>query len=312
MDKRRHRVKWGAGQERSRTGADYWKKPLRWDRAAFLECVGCGWRGDENTLAGVTRHCPRCDKWAFRPVRRRVFCASLADVFDNEVPPSWRADLFSLIRQTPNLDWLLLTKRIGNAERMITEAGGWSGITATSSRNPMPNVWLGATVVNQDEAGRDVPKLLQTPAAVRFLSIEPMLGPIDLTVDGLVCLPCRNADNMRMDPTTGAYECCRRCDYTGIGDEWGVDWVICGGESGPDARPMHPEWVRSLRDQCAAAGVAFLFKQWGEWAPYGRGQTDSKLFVNPSTEDTPLQRFGKKLSGRQLDGRLHDQFPEIA
>ncbi len=148
------------------------------------------------------------------------------------------------------------------------------------------NVWLGATIVNQDEYDRDIGKVLRTPARVRFLSVEPMLGPIDMRMGG-ASLP----------------------DYSPHQPLPSLSWVICGGESGPHARPMHPGWVRSLRNQCKAAGVAFHFKQWGEWAPYDRGDVDSASLATPRALDKPVQRFGKKAAGRQLDGRTHDGFP---
>ncbi len=226
MDHRMHRVQWGPQGERSRTSRANWAQPLRWERehAAFFAEHG--------------RH-------------RRVFCASLADVFDNQVPTAWREDLFDLIRLTPNLNWLLLTKRIGNAVQMVR----WHGAIAGNGSRYLPdNVWLGASVVNQEEADRDVPKLLATRellgARVLFLSCEPLLGPIDLE---------RPRPGPDMDQGGGKMIC----------QPWliqsGIDWVIVGGESGQQARPMHPDWARSLRDQCAAAGVAFFFKQWGEW-----------------------------------------------
>lgn len=204
-------IQWGPGKQRRRTSASTWGLPKRWNDA-------------------------HDEFYAAHGRRRRVFCASLADVFDNEVPAAWRVDLLRLIEATPNLDWLLLTKRVGNVERLLDEA---ARLMPEVMRWPLPNVWLGATVVNQAEAERDVPKLLAVPARVRFLSIEPMLGPIDLR-DGLGLMGCP-------------------------GD---LDWIICGGESGPKARPMHPDWARSLRDQCLSAGVPFLFKQWGEWAEH--------------------------------------------
>ena len=239
--KRSGHVKWGSGQPRRRTSDANWRMPLKWNREA--ERTG---------------------------VRPRVFCASLADVFDNEVDPAWRADLFRLIADTRNLDWILLTKRVGNVMKMANEVadmprlGSHTGhLIAHQWRNGRPpkNVWLGATVVNQEEADRDTPKLLAVPAAKRFLSIEPMLGPMLLQEHALSR----------------------------------IDWVIVGGESGPGARPIHPDWARSIRDQCAAAGVPFLFKQWGEWLP---GQND-----------LPAERVGKKAAGRLLDGRTHDGFP---
>lgn len=156
--------------------------------------------------------------------RQRVFSASLADVFDNEVPVAWRVDLFRLIAQTPRFDWLLLTKRIGNAWPMMLEVSS----RCAGGEKPMSNVWLGATVVNQEEFDRDVPKLLRTPAAVRFLSVEPMLGPIE---------------------------------FGGMGGLDGLHWVICGGESGGRARPLELPWAVRLRESCAARGIAFFMKQ---------------------------------------------------
>jgi len=178
-------------------------------------------------------------------------------------------DLFALIRHTPQLDWLLLTKRIGNVAAMLPPdwGDGW------------PNVWIGATLVNQVEADRDIPKLLSVPAALRFLSVEPMLGPIDLrrflTPTGVhcpdVCVDTRYVLESEVDTVLdrGEYEplcpCCgERGSWTGY--DPGIDWVIVGGESGHRARPMHPAWPRSIRDQCRVAAVPFLFKQWGDGA----------------------------------------------
>lgn len=211
------KIAWGAGQPRHRTSDGNWRQPKLWQKhhEAFMLAHGR---------------------------RRRVFCASLADVFDNEVPPQWRRDLFELIRATPDLDWLLLTKRIGNAKGMIAEALANMdiGYSVPFAAWPWPNVWLGATIVNQPEYDRDIGKLLRTGAAVHFLSVEPMLGAIDMRMGG-ASMP----------------------DYAEHQPLAKLGWVICGGESGPQARPMHPGWARGLRDQCAAAGVPFLFKQWG-------------------------------------------------
>lgn len=179
---RRLGVEWGAGQPRRRTSDGNWKLPLRWNARPFWQCEACGWRGEDGEGSSRLRVCTSC-AGKLQPARRRVFCASLADVFDNEVPTAWRRDLFQLIIDTPNLDWLLLTKRIGNAERMMEDAGVFSGgrySAGDGHRHPLPNVWLGATVCNQAEADRDIPKLLATPAAVRFLSMEPLLGPVNL------------------------------------------------------------------------------------------------------------------------------------
>ncbi len=207
MDKRMHKAKWGAGQPRVRTSASNWHQPVKWNAEA--------------AAAGK---------------RARVFCASLADVFDNEVPAAWRVDLFRLIRDTPSLDWLLLTKRIGNATIMLADVR----LRADEYMDgfPWPNVWIGATICNQEEADRDIPKLLKVPARRRFLSIEPMLGSINLRF------------------TNGLVHGCDAADYL-------VDWVIVGGESGPNARPMDVAWARSLHQQCTDAGVSFFMKQMG-------------------------------------------------
>ncbi|WP_017999896.1 phage Gp37/Gp68 family protein [Paracoccus sp. N5] len=273
-------TRWGAHAARTRTSAANWRKPLAWDRAA---------------AAAGERH--------------RVFCASLADVFDNHasIPPEWRDDLWWLIAATPNLDWMLLTKRPGNIDRILPH--GWSG--------GWPNVWLGCTVVNQAEADRDIPKLLAAPAAVRFLSMEPLLGSVDLR-HWIGSQPYLPGASTHVD--ANGYE--RQDIGGGIID--GLDLVIVGGESGPGARPMHPDWVRSLQDQCQAAGVAFHFKQWGEWAPgfFGNGQplgcfNDAGEWVLPVQREWAMQdrqlmtRRGKARAGRMLDGRSWDEMPGL-
>ncbi len=312
MASRMHVVQWGAGQPRKRTSARNWNDPLRWNAEA--ERLG---------------------------VRYRVFCASLADVFDNEVPVQWRISLMRLICDTPQLDWLLLTKRIGNAAGMLESAfravhhqrEGWAD-------NVRPNVWIGATICNQAEADRDIPKLLATPARVRFLSIEPLLGPVKLSACWLR-LRCGFGD----DEDRAMSHCFGCGGLSGYSERcaWPsqkIDWVIVGGESGAHARPMHPDWVRSLRDQCVAGGVPFLFKQWGEWSPEDAGESAhadtvgilpsgdcayySQGYVAPfdSAERlgaggdvrldgrTLMDRVGKKRAGRLLDGRTWDEVPE--
>jgi protein gp37 len=255
---------WGAGIHRYRTSEANWQQPLKWN----------------------DRH---AEFYAQHGRRRRVFCASLADVFDNEVPAQWRSDLFKLIDSTKNLDWLLLTKRIGNVRNLTRGVSAW------------PNVWLGATICNQEEADRDIPKLLATPARVRFLSIEPMLGPIDLST----WIGDRQKDVIARRLAGLPYE------------RHFVDWVIAGGESGHHARPMHPAWARSIRDQCRDAGVPFLFKQWGEWGPnieYPTADAYRWPIGNgmDSLTDWWSYRVGKKAAGRLLDGVTHDGFPPSA
>jgi len=248
--KRSGLVKWVPGEPRRRTSEATWKQPLRWNRKT--ERVFAAWEKFKTTNPGMTD--AHLEALGFvKPRRPRVFCASLADVFDNAVPDQWRADLFDLIVATPNLDWLLLTKRIGNVNSMLPPDKRGS---PNSWGCGYSNVWIGATVCNQAEADRDIPKLLAVPAAKRFLSIEPMLEKIDLgraLVNGL--------DLIRAGKT--------------------IDWIICGGEYGPHARPMHPDWVRSLRDQCVASGVHFFC----------------------------TYRVGKKAAGRLLDGLTWDEVP---
>jgi len=251
FDDRRHRVVWGAGNPRSRTKT--WNDPVRWNaqHATFFAEHGR---------------------------KRRVFCASLADVFDNEVDPSWRMDLFELIAKTPNLDWLILTKRIGNVMPMC------SGDALMFDQ--LANIWLGATVVNQEEADRDIPKLLQIPAKVRFLSLEPLLELVDLEF---------NEISIALEPD----------GHGNTAIVGGIDWLIVGGESGTKARPMNPAWARSLRDQCAAADVPFFFKQWGEFAPNWLNDDSGNKIAGSEWID----RMGKKIAGRMLDSKLHDEFP---
>lgn len=295
LDKRTGGKHWGPGAERRRTSIKNWNDPIRWNAKADAFFAEHG-------------------------RRQRVFCASMADVFDNAVPDTWRMDLFKLIADTPNLDWLILTKRISNVMTMCSRDSLMFDLIGE-------RVWLGATIVNQEEADRDIPKLLNVPAHKRFLSIEPLLGPVDLDA---AYLPCENAHDIVMDPETGAYECCKKCEYTGVSNEFGIDWVIVGGESGPMARPMHPDWARGLRDQCIAAKVPYLFKQWGNWrepldgeafdTSMGRaGKPPAFILSGNGTvhcfEGSHVQNgkvvinVGKKAAGRVLDSRTWDEVP---
>ncbi|MDR1648304.1 MAG: phage Gp37/Gp68 family protein [Zoogloeaceae bacterium] len=239
--KRSGLVEFGAKKDRRRTSIKNWHLPEKWNRISSDSFTA--W--EEHSKKAEFTNCPTCP---------RVFCGSLCDVFDIAVPDEWRADLFRLIHDTPNLDWLLLTKRIANAKRMTETAVG------RASFGKWMNLWLGATVCNQEEADRDIPKLLEFPATKRFLSIEPMLGAINIS-------------------------------------PWikSLDWIIVGGETGSKARPMYPEWPRSIRDQCAVAKVPFFFKQWGEFR-WDKWQSQ-------------IVRVGKKWAGCLLDSREHKEFP---
>lgn len=257
--KRSGMVQWGADAERRRTSENNWKQPSKWNAEA--ERLG---------------------------TQYRVFSASLADIFDNEVPEQWRADFWALVRECSNLTFLIVTKRIGNAKNMLPADWG----------DGYPNVWLGATVCNQMEADRDIQKLLAVPAVVRFLSIEPLLGEINLR---------QNLPDERMllwyRPMIGM-----------------LDWIIVGGESGHGARPMHPDWVRSLRDQCGSAKKPFFFKQWGEWLPDSQSRrvmSDDEAMKYPCIsldcheEGHSAFKVGKAKSGRLLDGKEWNEYPDI-
>lgn len=269
---------WGKDADRKPASEKVWHDPLRWNRAA--------------QKAGR---------------RALVFCASMADVFEDrrdlDVP---RERLWSLIRETPWLRWLLLTKRPENFHLLPPEVAALVG--------------LGVSVENQDAADRRIPLLLQTPAAMRFVSCEPLLGPVDLED---VCVFKAATLGRYIDSVRG--HIWGVSGYEGGGpppnddppDMARLDWVICGGESGKGARPMHPDWARGLRDQCEAASVPFMLKQWGEWLPESCVPEDGYIpsgiststygGVEYSTENSWL--VGKKRAGRLLDGREHLEFP---
>lgn len=228
--------RWGPHAARTRTKT--WGNPIKWNRIA----------GEQG-------------------VRFRVFCASLADVFDNHrsIEDSWRLELWKLIGDTPNLDWLLLTKRPQNIEKYAPwRWGDWPD-----------NLWLGTTVEDQKTAEQRIWPLLQIPAKVRFLSCEPLIGPVDLS-------EIKNPHGERFSALSGWNRDIEAYSMA-------IDWVITGGESGTSYRPANPNWFRNLRDQCARAEVPFLFKQWE-----GRNQKEIKA------------------KGRELDGVIHDGYPAAA
>jgi protein gp37 len=224
---------WGVDAERREFGEKHWDEPRKWNAKA---------------AAAGERH--------------RVFCASMADVFDKNAPLGARQRLLSLIADTPHLDWLLLTKRIGNASRMLQEACMHDGrlMDANDQYRALPNLWLGISVVNQDEADRDIPKLLQVPAAVRFLSMEPLLGAVSLSsfdhdfLEGWAVEPacCGRPGS----------ECCGSPEPSQVQTPR-IDWVIVGGESGPHARPMVLGWAKEIVSQCQSAHVPVFMKQLG-------------------------------------------------
>jgi protein gp37 len=287
LDKRWGHARWGKGAPRERTSEANWKKPIQWDRAAHE--------------AGV---------------RFRVFCASLADVFDDEVPDAWRFDLFEMICVTQHLDWQVLTKRPENARRFLSDpetkrelefrAATRLAVPLSEIKWPLPNVWLGTTVEDQERADERIPVLLDTPARVHFLSCEPLLEAVDL----------------------GEYL---------KGDRWfasehpmgkPVDWVIVGGESGAGARPFDLAWAQSIRQQCAETQTPCFVKQLGKvpvvaeaaWRD-GYGATPGKVrLLNASNRNNapagtvPLA-FGDRAKAGAIEEWPDDlrvrQFPEV-
>lgn len=310
---------------------------------------------------------------------RRIFVNSTSDLFHEEVPDEWIDKVFAVMARAPQHTFQVLTKRpermqaylsafkpylhptsrvlIGDHSFTKTEAAGpprpdyvtRGGVRPEDrpkgsplffpKRWPLPNVWLGTSVEDQAAADERIPHLLATPAAVRFVSAEPLLGPVDM--DAIL------APDMGIYALTGI-----RSDGSGpSGFSQGprLDWVIVGGESGPGARPMHPDWARSLRDQCQAAGVAYFFKQWGEWLPFGQsgftawhahtrvsgdlrkpkgkwwghahfndgaGGRNTHAYgpvetLNIDLRGTQAVRIGKSRSGRLLDGREWNQMPGV-
>lgn len=293
LSKRNPKVlgEWGPGKPRVLASEAMWKEPLKWDREA-----AAAWENWERAVDA------RAGDSGPMPERPRVFCSSLADWLDDEVPIGWFVRLLELIHATPNLDWLLLTKRPENWRKRL-EKTDYEIIFTTAdfvasewlAGRPPANVWIGASVENQGRAEERIPLLLPIPAKVRFLSCEPLLAAVDFST------------TFRWQRDDMAHQ----AEFSPVNR--GIHWVICGGESGPEARPMHPDWARSLRDQCAAAGVPFFFKQWGEWGP----QNDILMDPERAYEKHRIPiancvwRVGKKKAGRLLDGREWNQFPQV-
>lgn len=302
----------------------------------------------------VATHPERLDqplRWR-RP--RRIFVNSMSDLFHADVPDEFIARVWGVMYHARNHTFQILTKRptrmrdflqrCANSRGWITHNGTGpekaylgDGIVVGDDENwPLPNVWLGVSVEDQATADERIPQLLDTPATVRSLSCEPLLGAVDLT--HLTLVPKRDPKSHR--PGVHLDALASRFYESGLQyASRGIDWVIVGGESGPHARPMHPKWAGTLRDQCAEAGVAFHFKQWGEWAPRGLHRLTSgeeAQVVDPRCERWPqvirlteggengcisentdggedrfMQRVGKKAAGRLLDGRTWDEYPEV-
>lgn len=326
-------------------------------------------------------------EWLDQPLRwtkpRMIFVCAHGDLFAEGVPDEWLDQIFAVMALCPQHTFQVLTKRPERMRDYLKSRDGMGNSALCKAINaippslgnrkgalemPLPNVWLGTSVEDQKRADERIPILLDTPAAVRWISAEPVLGLVDLArwlaTANVTCKACRksfwlhNADpcdhkehgegwtlacpycgGCRCQP--GWTEMDARCPapmeppgdwvdreigrftkvHPTINVKSGLDWVVVGGESGKAARPMHPDWARSLRDQCAAAGVPFLFKQWGEFGPAFRSDlsptglpwsgADQRAVANgTASAEQATRRMGKRLAGRMLDGVEHNAFPE--
>ena len=259
-----------------------------------------------NRLEQATKELLKINRKAKRDgIRYRVFINSMSDWLDDEVPIEYLVALLNAIRLCPDIDLLLLTKRPQLWEHRISWAGStnFQGLNTYliddwyGGNNAPENVWIGTTVENQARANERIPHLLKIPAKIRFLSCEPLLGEIDLYQAGAIKLSAGWSPTYS-DPDNGGGA--PSAEPVGL-----IDWVIPGGESGRQARPSQLEWFRLLRDQSRDAGIAFLFKQWGEYGPNWLNDDGGKMIPDSMWMD----RFGKKASGRLLDGVEHNEFP---
>jgi protein gp37 len=268
----------------------------------------------ERKFTDVVCHEDRLDVPLHWNKPRRVFVNSMSDLFHPDVPDEFIERVFGVMdlkrKRWDGTVFMILTKR---AARMAEWINKWYGGKNEVHAHRLSNIWLGVSVENQQAADERIPLLLKTPAGVRFLSCEPLLGHVLLDNGESSWLSC---DGKNHSGIPGDWHCCESYDVHG--DHFhGIDWVIAGGESGPGARPMHPQWAQSLKDQCQAARVPYFFKQWGEWVPRGMAQLlgfDAKATENTVVSESPypviMSRVGKKAAGRLLDGREWNEFPE--
>lgn len=299
LDNRYHHQNphWGPNTTRKPQSNNYWQQPVKWNREA--------------EKAGTPA---------------KVFCASMADVFEGhpETLPHLER-LFKVIEETPFLTWQLLTKRPEHILKLVPDR--WSNGSFPD------NVWIGTSVEDQKAADKRIPYLLTIPAKVRFLSMEPLIGPVDLSE--YIILTGNNETGSELaeqrgwgyNGWSGGYE--GPGNYDNYNPRSGIQWVITGGESGHGARPMNPEWVKSIRDQCSRAEIPFFFKQWGEWAPrdfcaslqgvrdmcYWTGANKGRGGGNINNDHSQYDMVhnmglvGKKMAGNLLDGKQYLEFP---
>jgi protein gp37 len=264
---------------------------------------------------------------------RMIFWNAHGDMFHPDVPEEWIARCFDVMARTPQHIHQVLTKRSARMREVLSGPKNhrlWH--PKLWHRSVLPNVWLGVSVEDQQRADERVPDLLATPAAVRWLSCEPLLGPVDLTT-----VRMQTSHHLGFDALEGKRIHKEDGDQRTAGTR--LDWIVAGGESGPGSRPCHPDWARSLRDQCAAADIPYFWKQWGEWLPFdqvrsneqrdavsrttieaskkgngkqtvfGAWSNGHKFYGTPGIRPVQINAVGKKLAGRLLDGKLHEGMP---
>jgi protein gp37 len=338
FSKRIGRVKWGKGEKRVLMSPEYMKQAIAWNERPWI-CDGCGRGFKGHTVAAAragavghfaqepTRKNPTpkvCSGGSFH--RARVFCASMADVFDPEVATAWRAILIDLIRLTPNLDWLLLTKRPDAIPKLMAAVFSEHKEDALGDfvwkwhalREPPQNVRLGVSVSDQPTADRYIPTLLKIPAASYFISYEPALGPVNFHLNGeasIECICCKwkgheEDTEFRFEGEDQIYicpECKEDCAHTPIDEQRDGDnihWIIVGGESGPKARPFDIAWAQSTIEQCKTAGVACFVKQLGS-VPMMR-ETEWRLLSDQRTTPLLSARNHKKVPADYVGLALND------
>ena len=268
------------------------------------------------------------------PLKKRdpfvIGAVFMGDLFDPAMPDSARDEVFGVMAATAQHTFVVLTKQPAGAcryfdlstdnreedigaEALRLSGGKHSGLVEL----PLPNLVLGVSITDQESADRLIPELLECPAATRIVSIEPMLGPVDIYPH--ICAARRQQRQCGAPDSSLAGYChspCDPCEDFDAATCGRLDGVILGGETGPGAVPMHPDWVRSVRDQCAEARVPFYFKQWGEWQPVcdidildpaaAMSVTDRRYIEMPHANGIGMARVGRKAAGRILDGRTHD------
>lgn len=340
---------WGKDAPRVVAADSYWRLPRQWNaeakragqrRRVFLGSMMDFCEDYEGPLERGGRVCWVSDeepnRWPTMPANVSELVEVERDniaagVFRPLTLVDLRERIWLTIAETTWLDWLILTKRPQNFRRALP----W---TTVAPGEPWRHVWLGVTVENQAAADERIPELVRIPAAVRFLSLEPLLGPVDLWP----WLRCPHMDLVGVDDDDSPNKIwrCVQCGMVGpqggMCDKSLIDWAIVGGESGPNARPMHPGWARRIRDACQTPPrVAFFFKQWGEWRPLERNDPSSNRVTDTAPDRTPvclvkpdgrvvrpycalhapgaeLVRIGKHAAGRLLDGQQWNQFPQVS